>query len=123
MDLDQLIDRYCSVWCEADPGKRAALLESVWGTDATYTDPTVNELSKSDLLAHIARVQAARPGAEVRRTTVVDEHHGVVRFGFEVLGRDGAVLRHGVDFACLDADRERLKRVIGFFGSLARLQN
>lgn len=118
MNLNDLIDRYCEAWSDTDPAKRAALLESVWAADATYTDPTVNGLGMNELLAHIAKVQATRPGATVRRTTLVDEHHGAVRFGFEVLGRDGAILRYGTDFAFLDAERSRLQRVVGFFGGL-----
>jgi hypothetical protein len=64
----------------------------VWAPSATYTDPTVADLGKVELLAHIAKVQATRPGARVRRTTVIDEHHGALRFGFTVVGADGAIL-------------------------------
>jgi hypothetical protein len=119
MTLDELIDRYCDAWSEADPARRAALLESVWAPSATYTDPTVADLGKVELLAHIAKVQATRPGARVRRTTVIDEHHGALRFGFTVVGADGAILRHGTDFAVLDSQRGRIRQIIGFFGALA----
>lgn len=121
MTLDELIDRYCDAWSEADPARRAALLESVWAPSASYTDPTVDGLGKVELLSHIARVQATRPGVRVRRTTVIDEHHGALRFGFAVVGADGAILRHGTDFAVLDSKRGRIQQVIGFFGDLAAI--
>jgi hypothetical protein len=121
MSLELLIDRYCLIWCETDVSRRAELLESVWAAGGTYTDPTTGALGKAELLAHIARVQATRPGATVQRTTGIDEHHGVLRFGFHVVDQDGTVLRHGTDFVVLDDDRQRLRRVVGFFGDLTAL--
>jgi hypothetical protein len=118
MSLRSLIDRYCEAWSSPDLTERARLLESVWAAGATYTDPNVKELDKGELLAHIAKIQSTRPGAKVLRTTEVDEHHGVLRFGFQVLGQDGNILRQGIDFAFLDASRTRLQKVVGFFGEL-----
>lgn len=118
MSLVQLIDDYCEVWNEADPDRRAALLGGVWSGRATYTDPTVDSLDASALLEHIGRMQAARPGATVLRSTAPDEHHGVARFGFKVVAADGRVLREGVDVVFLSEDRERIDRIVGFFGPL-----
>lgn len=118
VDLETLIDRYGEAWSEADPSRRESLLASVWAPDATYCDPTVAPLDFAALLAHIGRVQAGRPGAVVRRCTAVDAHHDVLRFGFEVIGADGALLRQGVDFVVLEASRVRIRQVTGFFGPL-----
>ena len=117
-DLEALIDRYGQAWSEPDAARRAELLDSAWAPGATYTDPTVADLDRDALLAHIARIQATRPGAQVRRSTAVDAHHGFARFGFAVVGADGSILRHGVDIAFLDASGTRLQRIIGFFGTL-----
>ncbi len=92
----------------------------MWAAGATYTDPTVHAAGADALLAHIAKVQAARPGAKVLRTTQPDEHHCIARFGFEAIGADGNVLRAGTDVVFMSADGTRIERVIGFFGSLAR---
>jgi hypothetical protein len=54
----------------------------------------------------------------VLRTTEVDEHHGVVRFGFEVVDVDGSILLEGLDVAFLSADGSTIRKIIGFFGSL-----
>lgn len=116
--IETMIDAYCAAWSETDPAQRAHHLQGLWADGATYTDPTVDSLHLTDLLEHIGRVQEARPGAKVRRCTDVDAHHDVLRFGFEVIGADGAVIRHGVDFVVLDSSRSRLRQVIGFFGPL-----
>ncbi|MFN0316603.1 MAG: hypothetical protein ACKVQA_16390 [Burkholderiales bacterium] len=65
MSTANLIDRYCQVWSEPDPALRAELLHSVWAAGATYTDPSVHAANADDLLAHIGKVQARRPGAKV----------------------------------------------------------
>jgi hypothetical protein len=121
MSVTDVIDRYCLVWSEPDAQRRAELLASVWSDRATYSDPTVPDLGAEELLAHIARVQATRPGARVLRSTEVDEHHGVARFGFVVQGADGTRLREGVDIAFLSATHTRIERVVGFFGALRPL--
>jgi hypothetical protein len=113
-----LIDCYGEAWSEPDAARRTALLDAVWAPGATYTDPTVENLDRDGLLAHIARIQTTRPGARVRRSTAIDAHHEFARFGFEVIGVDGAVLRRGLDIAFLDASGTRLQRIIGFFGTL-----
>jgi len=120
MTLSGVLDRYCQAWSEPDPARREQLLLAVYATDATYTDPNVHADGADALLAHIAKVQATRPGAKVLRTTQPDEHHGIARFGFEVVGADGNVLRAGTDVIFMSADGTRIARVIGFFGSLVR---
>ena len=63
MDASELIDRYCEVWNEPDPSRRAEILASVWTSSATYTDPSVHAASADELLGYIAAVRARRPGA------------------------------------------------------------
>ena len=48
----------------------------------------------------------------------VDSHHEFLRFGWELVGPDGAVALAGLDVAEV-ADDGRLRRVTGFFGPLA----
>ena len=118
MSITDLIDRYCRVWGEPDAERRADLLASVWSDGATYSDPTVQDLGAGELLAHIARVQVNRPGARVLRSTDVDEHHGIARFGFMVRAPDGTRLREGLDVVFLSVNGTRIDRIIGFFGAL-----
>jgi hypothetical protein len=121
MDTEQLIDRYCAAWTDSDPARRAALLEQVWADGATYTDPTVHAAGSAELLAHIARVQARRPGARVVRTSVLDVHHSSARFAWRAIDAHGTELVHGIDLALLSADGAKIERIIGFFGPLAPL--
>lgn len=116
--LAELIDRYCAVWNEPSSGRRAELLAQVWAHDATYTDPSVHAASSDELLAHIEKVRARRPGARVVRTSVIDLHHGVARFSWHVVQADGTALPDGLDIAELSSDAKRIKRIVGFFGPL-----
>ena len=120
MDVTELIDRYCRVWNEADSSVRGELLDSLWGSNATYTDPSVHTAGAQELLAHIAAVRTRRPGASVVRTSAVDVHHGVARFAWHVVQADGTALPEGIDIAFISTDGSRIERIIGFFGPSAR---
>jgi phytoene dehydrogenase-like protein len=120
MAITELIDRYCQVWTESHADRQAELLASVWGTAATYTDPSVHAANAEDLLAHIVAVQARRRGSKVVRTSRVDVHHGVARFAWQVVQADGSSLPEGIDIAFVSRDGTRIERIIGFFGPLAR---
>ena len=121
MHTAQLIDRYCAAWSDSNPTVRRDLLKQVWAEGASYTDPTVHANGTEALLAHIARVQTGRPGARVLRTSELDVHHGVVRFAWRALDAKGVTLRHGIDFAFLSPQGDRIERIVGFFGDLAPL--
>jgi hypothetical protein len=118
--LSELIDRYCAVWSDPDPARRAVLLAEVLARGATYTDPTVHARTADELLAHIARVVARRPGSKVVRTSAVDVHHGFARFAWHVVQADGTALPEGLDVAELTQDGERIARIVGFFEPLSR---
>jgi hypothetical protein len=119
--LTELVDRYCAVWNEPDPSRRAELLAEVWAHDATYTDPSVHATSADALLGHIEKVLARRPGARVVRSSAVDVHHGVGRFAWHVIQSDGTTLPDGLDIVEFSADGKRIRRIVGFFGPLNRL--
>jgi hypothetical protein len=118
LDASSLIDRYCGVWSEPNAAKREELLASVWGSRATYIDPSIHAASADELLAHIAKVHAKRPGTRVVRTSNVDVHHGIARFAWHVVQADGIALPDGLDIAFISADGARIERIIGVFGPL-----
>ena len=119
LSLTELVDAYCDVWCEPDPEARRQKLSLVWSPSATYTDPTVHTTGSNELLAHIAKVLARRPGAKVVRTSAIDEHHGCIRFAWHVVQNDGTALPEGIDFMDVASDG-KIQRIIGFFGPLQR---
>ena len=57
----------------------------------------------------------------MRRSSGIDLHHGVARYGWQLCAPDGTVALEGIDFAQLD-ERGRLARVSGFFGPLPALE-
>ena len=116
--LVEVIDRYCEVWNEPSAGQRAELLAQVCAPDATYTDPSVHTTTPDELLTHIENVRARRPGSRVLRTSAIDFHHGVARFSWHVVQRDGAALPEGLDIAAFSSDGKRIQRIVGFFGPL-----
>jgi len=121
MNTTELIDRYCAAWSGSDAKARAAQLSDVWAAGATYTDPRAHTTGADELLAHIAKVHAARPNSRVLRTTAVDFHHGVARFGWRAVDVAGNTLLEGIDLAFISTDSTRIERIVGFFGALQPL--
>ncbi|MFI0845155.1 nuclear transport factor 2 family protein [Mesorhizobium sp. IMUNJ 23232] len=120
-DVTELVDRYCAVWNEPDAERRAALLAAVWASGAAYTDPRADTRGPAELLAHIAKVRASRPGATIVRTSAVDLHHGIARFGWRLVEADGTPLPEGIDIVFLNEDGSLIERIVGFFGPLPPL--
>lgn len=117
MGREEVIDRYCSAWDEADPARRQAILSAIWAEGATYTDPTVDLAGLAELVEHIGRVIRRYPGSRIVRTSAVDAHHAVARFGWKKVLADGSALPEGIDFVEL-TQAGTIARVVGFFGPL-----
>ena len=115
MDTTGLIDSYCAAWSEPDPARRSALLRTVWAENAVYLDPRTHTVGVEALLAHIANVQASRPGTTVARTSEPDIHHGMARFSWRATDADGGTLLKGIDIAFFNVEGSRIERIIGFF--------
>ncbi len=118
--LERLIDTYCAAWSVADPSSRQRTLDEIWAENATYTDPRAHLTGSEALCVHIGNILAGRPGARIIRTSVLDFHHGLVRFGWRVVQADATLLPEGLDVAEISDDM-RILRIIGFFGPLAPL--
>lgn len=120
MALDDVIDTYCAAWNAADAAERSRLLRVAWTADARYSDPLVQNLDRTALVAHIGALLDKFPGSSIRRTSQVDRHDVGLRFGFARYAADGSLMREGVDF-CQLGEGGRLHRVTGFFGPLTPL--
>ena len=66
--------------------------------------------------ANVHAVQARIPGADYRRSSGVDGHHGLYRYHWEIW-RGEELLLPGVDVTEVDASG-RVRRVLGFFGPI-----
>ena len=116
-DLETTIDTYLEAYGEADPARRAELTARSWSEEGRLSDPPMEARGHDDLDAMFAAVQTQFPGHTFRRTSAVDAHHGVARYGWDLVGPDGTVAVAGMDVA-VPGDDGRLVRVAGFFGDL-----
>lgn len=115
--LASTIDTYLEAYGEADAGRRGALIAEVWAADGRLADPPFEGTGHDGISALSDVVFEHFPGHAFRRTTGIDAHHGVARYGWELVGPDGTVAVGGTDIAEIDDDG-RLRRVTGFFGDL-----
>lgn len=116
-DHTTTVDAYFALLNEADPQRRAALAEQVWTDDAAYFDPLTEAVGRPAIDEMVAGVHAQYPGQRFVRTSGVDAHHGLVRFGWELGDGEGTVTVAGIDVGVVAPDG-RLSRIAGFFGPL-----
>jgi SnoaL-like domain len=113
-DYTAIVDRYLATWNEPDPAARGAAIAEQWTADGTYTDPLAAVSGHDGVAAVIAGAREMFPGHEFRALPTVDGHHGIVRFGWELVpsgGTEPTVV--GFDVAVVTADG-RLQQVLGF---------
>ena len=116
-DLTTTIDTYLEAYGEVDTARRDELIAQVWAADGRLADPPFEGEGHAGISALSDVVFEHFPGHAFRRTTGIDEHHGVARYGWELVGADGTVAVGGIDIAEI-GDDGRLVRVTGFFGDL-----
>jgi hypothetical protein len=116
-DLTTVVDDYLSMWNEPDGTCRADLIRRAWVDDGHYVDPLLEARRHHQLSEMVDGVQTQFPGHLFRRTSAVDTHHDVVRFGWELAAPDGSVTVAGVDVGVVAPDG-RLQALAGFFGPL-----
>lgn len=117
-DTTTTVDTYLAMWNEDDPARRAELIAAAWSPDCTYLDPQLEATGHAALSEMVDTVHGHLPGYRFRRTSGIDTHHDLVRFGWELVGPEGDIFVAGIDVGRLDADG-RLSSIQGFFGDLA----
>jgi len=121
-DVTTTVDTYLQMWNETDAARRADVIRAAWIDTGHYIDPLMEGRGHDGLSAMVDGVQAQFPGARFRRTTGVDQHHALVRFGWELVAADGAVIAGGLDIGVV-ADDGRLDRIAGFLGDLPAVED
>ena len=116
-DVTKTVDTYLAMWNETDPARRAERIERAFVRDGRYVDPMLEAEGHAALGDMVAGVQAKFPGHRFRRVSGVDTHHAELRFAWELVAPDGAVVVAGIDVGGLASDG-RLARITGFFGAL-----
>ncbi|GAA4994741.1 nuclear transport factor 2 family protein [Yinghuangia aomiensis] len=109
-DINELVDRYITVWNETDANARRTLVAETFSEQARYTDPMTAVTGRADLDAVIAAVQVQFTGLVFSLAGAVDAHHDIARFtwnlglpgeeplvvGFDVVETDGSGRIHQV---------------------------
>jgi hypothetical protein len=119
-DSRAIVTQYMAAWNEVDASSRLALLEQCWADGGVYVDPGVELTGRAELAQHIAKVQAARPGARLEFISGIDVHHHVVRFLWRLVRADGTTGDTSIDFGEIGGDG-RLTKMVGFFGAAPAL--
>ncbi|HKA05075.1 MAG TPA: nuclear transport factor 2 family protein [Acidimicrobiales bacterium] len=114
-DVTTIVDAYFAMWNETDPSARAELIARAWADDAHYVDPMLEADGPAALSQMVEGVHAQFPGHTFRRLSGIDTHHDRVRFGWDLVAPDGAVIVAGIDVGELSPDG-RLRAITGFFG-------
>ena len=120
-DVTTIIDTYLEAYSEVDPERRQKLVELAWDPTGRLVDPPLAAEGHAEIGEQAVAVKTHFPGHSFRRTTGIDAHHEFVRFGWELVGPDGAVAIAGYDVGEL-ADDGRLRRIMGFFGDPPALE-
>ena len=111
-DITTTVTNYIDGWNEADPQRRAELLERTWADEASYVDPHFEAAGRDGIGELIGGVHQQYPGHTFVLVDGPDAHHDRVRFTWHLDGPDGT-LAVGTDFATV-ADDGRLREVTGF---------
>ena len=117
MTISETIDTYLSGWNEADPARRASIIESVWAADGRLIDPPLAATGQEEISNMVAALQSQFPDHRFVRTSRVDDHHNQFRFAWDLVASDGSVAIDGVDVGEL-TDDGTIARITGFFGPL-----
>lgn len=116
-NIDTTIDRYLESWNEPDAATRTSQAQAIWADDGRLVDPLVDAVGPEAIAAAIGGVQEQLPGHSLIRTTTIDEHHDLARFGWSVVAPDGSVAVAGIDVVTFVDGR--IQSAVGFFGDLA----
>ena len=114
-DHQAIVDDYLQAWNTTDPVVRSATVAAVYAVDARVCDPLFEVAGHEQLTALFAHFHEAYAGAKFRQKGAIDAHHQLLRWGWEMVGADGAVMLDGLDVGVLDDDG-KLASVAGFFG-------
>ncbi|MCZ4549847.1 nuclear transport factor 2 family protein [Gordonia rubripertincta] len=113
-----LIDQYLAAWNETDPQARREAIGALWAADGVYTDPLASVSGVDGIDRVIAGAQEQFAGLWFVRGTVLDAHHNIARFTWELVTEAGAEpLVVGFDVAVVNDD-EKITAVYGFIDKM-----
>jgi hypothetical protein len=114
--LDRLVDTHLAAYAEPDAARRLALLKDSWSLEGRLIDPPFDATGHQGISNQAAMLLGQFPGHRFERTTAIDAHHEVLRYGWRLVNPAGTAVVEGIDVVDLDVDG-RISRVVGFFGT------
>ena len=118
-DITSAVSTYISIWNEAVPERRRALIAQAMTEDTSYVDPLMSGEGQDGIDAMIAAAQEQFPGHRFELVDGPDAHHDRVRFTWHLVAEPGgAPVAVGLDFGTLAPDG-RLHSVTGFLTAAA----
>ena len=112
------VDTYLAAYGEPDRSRREQLIAQAWDEQGRLVDPPACGEGRQGINGLAEAVQQQFPGHRFRRVSLVDAHHDVLRFAWELVAPGGEVALTGTDFGQLGPDG-RLRQITGFFGALS----
>lgn len=116
-DLASIIDTHLAGYAETDPTRRRELLCAAWAADGSLIDPPLQGNGIDAIIGCGEAVVTHYPGYRFVRTSGIDVHNGVARYGWELRDPSGDAVLDGIDIAETN-DAGQLVRIVGFFGLL-----
>ena len=116
-DLTTTVDTHLAAYAEPDAERRAGLIAEAWDAGGVLLDPPLAGEGHDGISAAADALLTHYAGHRFRRTSGVDEHHGQLRYAWELVAPGGEVALAGVDVGEV-AEDGRLRRITGFFGEL-----
>jgi hypothetical protein len=107
-----IAQRYIDSWNETDPAKRRLIIDELYTSDASFTDPLAEVVGPAGIDQVMAGAQGQFAGLEFSLGPV-DGHHDIARFTW-FLGAPGAEEPIVIGFDVIVLDGEKIKHVHGF---------
>ena len=115
-EAPEVLQRMLAMWNERDVEKVRGYIDQIFAEDVCFIDPG-NSIVGHDAFETMVRAFRARfPDADLSHSSGLDEHHGLVRYHWEI-HQNGELLMPGFDVAEIDSEG-RVSRVLGFFGPI-----
>jgi hypothetical protein len=111
-DPNEIVVRYLDAFNETDAARRRELLDALFTSESTYTDPRVDVRGPQEIDGFIAQTQQHFPGFTFRLGSPVDAHHDQARFQWHAGPADDPDQYVGFDVIVTDAGR--IRSVYGF---------
>lgn len=109
-----IVDRYLSIWNEADADVRRTKIDQVFTPEATYIDPTIVANGADAINEYVANSQPNFTGMLFSHEAILT-HHDAVHFSWQVGPKGGRPVVSGFDFALLDG--QQITQIYGFFNA------